>query len=351
MTETTDSAVQAQALIREVLGRLALGYHMSEIQAEEVFDIIMSGWATPAQLGALLMALRVRGETVEEITGAARVLRARAVTVTAPPGAVDTCGTGGSAAKTYNVSTTVALVVAGCGVPVAKHGNRAQSSLTGSADVLSTLGVKIVADVAVNEACLNQAGLCFMMAPLHHHAMRAVSDVRKELGTRTIFNLLGPLANPARIRRQVVGVFAEQWVKPMAEVLGRLGAEHAWVVHGTDGLDELTVTGPSLVAEWKDGAVRTFTVRPQDAGLSVSPPESLTGGNAQYNALALQKVLDGEIGAYRDIVLINSAAALIVAGRVETLADGVQLAARSIDGGAARAALKRLIEVSNGRNL
>jgi len=347
MSSENTPSLPAQALVREVIGRLALGVPMSEIQSEEVFEAIMAGAATPAQLGALLMAMRVRGETVDEITGAARVLRSRATTITAPEGAVDTCGTGGDGAKTYNISTAAALVVAGCGVPVAKHGNRALSSKSGSADVLAALGVNIEADMARTEACLDKAGVCFMMAPRHHQAMRSVAEVRQQLGTRTIFNLLGPLANPAGTRRQVVGVFDQQWVKPMAEVLGRLGAEHAWVVHGTDGLDELTVTGPSLVAEWKDGQVRTFTVSPADAGLPVSRAEELTGGDAQCNAEALKALLDGKRSAYRDIVVMNSAAALIVADKASTLAEGAGLAVHSIDSGQALAALDCLIAITN----
>ncbi len=337
----------SQALIREVLGRLAVGQTMSEDQTEEVFNVIMAGEATPAQVGGLLMALRVRGETVDEITGAARAMRSRALTVTAPEGAVDTCGTGGDGAGTYNISTAVAFVVAACGVPVAKHGNRASSSKSGSADVLAALGVKVDADLALVQKSLQEINLGFLMAPRHHQAMRNVAQVRVELGTRTLFNLLGPLANPAGIKRQVVGVFAKHWVKPMAEVLGRLGAEHAWVVHGSDGLDELTITGPSMIAEWKEGAVKTFAINPSDAGLAVSDGTALKGGDAQYNARALIDLLDGAKGAYRDIVLLNAAAALIVAGKVSDLLAGTALAAQAIDGGKAKSVLKSLAEITN----
>jgi len=337
----------SQALIREVLGRLAEGRTMSEDQTEEVFNVIMAGEATPAQVGGLLMALRVRGETVDEITGAARAMRSRALTITAPDGAVDTCGTGGDGAGTYNISTAVAFVVAACGVPVAKHGNRASSSKSGSADVLAALGVKVDADLALVQKSLTEINLGFLMAPRHHQAMRNVAPVRVELGTRTIFNLLGPLANPAGITRQVVGVFAKHWVKPMAEVLGRLGATHAWVVHGSDGLDELTITGPSFVAEWKDGAVSTFAIDPSHAGLTVSDGTALKGGDATFNAHALVTLLDGASGAYRDIVVLNAAAALIVAGKASDLRAGAAMAAQAIDSGAAKAVLKSLSEITN----
>lgn len=341
----------AQALVREVLGRLATGQAMSEVQSEEVFDAVMSGAATPAQVGALLMALRLRGETVDEITGAARALRSKALTITAPDGAIDTCGTGGDGLGTYNISTAVAFVVAACGVTVAKHGNRAATSKSGSADVLASLGVRIDADLALVRESLEQAGLGFLFAARHHAAMRHVAPIRSELGTRTIFNLLGPLANPAGTRRQMMGVYAERWVKPMAEVLGRLGAEHAWVVHGTDGLDELTTTGPSLVAEWKDGAVRTFTVTPAEAGLKTADPKDLKGGDAAVNAQALQRLLDGDHTAYRDIVLLNAAAALIVAGKARDLREGAAMAVQAIDSGAANAVLTKLVDITNREGL
>lgn len=341
----------AQALVREVLGRLATGQPMSEIQSEEVFDAVMSGAATPAQIGALLMALRVRGETVDEITGAARAMRSKALTITAPAGTIDTCGTGGDGSGTYNISTAVAFVVAACGVTVAKHGNRAATSKSGSADVLASLGVRIDADLALVQESLDVAKLGFLFAARHHAAMRHVAAIRGELGTRTIFNLLGPLANPAGTKRQVVGVFDERWVKPMAEVLGRLGADHAWVVHGADGLDELTTTGPSLVAEWKDGAIRTFTVTPAEAGLKVAAAADLKGGDSVTNAQALQRLLEGAHNAYRDIVLLNAAAALIVADKARDLADGVALAARAIDSGAANAVLTKLVDITNREGL
>jgi anthranilate phosphoribosyltransferase len=335
------------ALMKEVLGRLAVGHTMSEAQSEEVFEVIMSGNATPAQIGGLLMALRVRGETVEEITGAARIMRAKALGMAAPPGAVDTCGTGGDGSGTFNISTASAFVVAGCGVPVAKHGNRALSSKSGSADVLAALGIKVDADMALVKESLWENNLGFLMAPRHHNAMRHVAGPRVELGTRTIFNLLGPLSNPAGTRFQIVGVFASQWVEPVAEVLGRLGLERAWVVHGRDGLDELSTTAPSLVAEWKDGQVNSFEIRPEDAGLSRARPEDLKGGDAAVNAAALRSLLAGAKGAYRDIVLLNAAATLIVAGKAGDLKDGVALAADSIDSGKARTVLERMVAITN----
>src|SRR5215813_8964808 len=252
--------------LKPLLAHVAMGRGLSEAQAEAAFDIIMSGNATQSQIGAFLMALRVRGETVEEFTGAARIMRAKAVQIDAPPGTIDTCGTGGDSSGSFNISTASALVVAGCGVPVAKHGNRALSSKSGSADVLKALGVNIDADFAIVRRCLWEIGLGFLMAPRHHSATRHVAPTRVELGTRTIFNLLGPLSSPAKARRQLVGVFALQWVRPMAEVLGRLGSERAWVVHGA-GLDELTTTGTTTIAAFEGGEVRTFEVVPEDFGL------------------------------------------------------------------------------------
>ncbi len=333
--------------MKALLARVAAGQVLSEAEAESAFDIIMSGDATPAQIGGFLMALRVRGETVDEITGAARIMRAKAAHIEAPPGAIDTCGTGGDAAGTYNISTAAALLIAACGVPVAKHGNRALSSKSGSADVLAALGVKIDADMSLVRECLWNGHIGFLMAPRHHAAMRHVAGVRVELATRTLFNLLGPLSNPAGAKRQIVGVFSEQWVVPLAEVLGRLGAERAWVMHGSDGLDELTTTGPSQVAEWRDGAVHRFTVTPEAVGLAMASPADLKGGDALHNAAALTRLLDREPGPYRDIVLLNAAAGLVVADQVPSLAAGVERAARAIDSGAARATLETLIAITN----
>jgi len=333
--------------LKQMIGRVATGQPLTRPEAEEAFDIIMSGNATPAQIGGFLMALRVRGETVDEITGAARVMRAKMLPVEAPAGTIDTCGTGGDGVGTYNVSTAVALVLAACGVPVAKHGNRALSSKSGAADVLGALGVNIDADLRLVAKSLAEAGICFLMAPRHHSAMRHVGPTRVELGTRTIFNLLGPLSNPAKVRRQVIGVFSPDWVEPLAKVLGDLGHEHAWVVHGADGLDELSTTGPSRVAELKDGAVRCFEVAPADAGVPTGRLEDLKGGDAAVNAAALTALLAGEPSAYRDIVVLNAAAALIVADRAGDLMDGARLAAEAIDSGRARGTLARLVAVTN----
>ena len=336
----------ATADLKALLAHVAQGRSLSESEAEAAFDIIMSGDATPSQMGAFLMALRVRGETVDEITGAARIMRAKAVGIDAPPGTIDTCGTGGDSSGSFNISTASALVVAGCGVPVAKHGNRALSSKSGSADVLTALGVNIDADLTIVRQCLWEVGLGFLMAPRHHSATRHVAPTRVELGTRTIFNLLGPLSSPAMARRQLVGVFAPEWVRPMAEVLGRLGAEHAWVVHG-DGLDELTTAGTTRVAAFADGKVKTFEVAPEDFGLPRARLEEIRGGEPQHNAELMRDLLGGAEGPLRDVVLLNSGAALLVAGRVPTVEAGIELAARSIDSSAAQRVLDELVTRTN----
>ncbi|HEX3883516.1 MAG TPA: anthranilate phosphoribosyltransferase [Stellaceae bacterium] len=332
--------------LRPTLAQVAAGKRLNEAEAEAAFNIIMSGDATASQMGAFLMALRVRGETVDEITGAARIMRSKAVAITAPPGTIDTCGTGGDGSGTFNVSTAAALVAAGCGVPVAKHGNRALSSKSGSADVLTALGVNIDCEMATVQRCLDEVGIGFLMAPRHHSATRHVAPTRVELATRTIFNLLGPLSNPAGARRQLVGVFAPEWVVPMAEVLGRLGAEHAWVVHGA-GLDEINTAAVTTVAEFKDGTVRSFEVAAEDGGLPRARLEDLKGGEPAHNAATMREVLGGTAGPLRDIVLMNGAAALIVAGKADGLRDGVRMAAGSIDSGAARRVLDRLVEETN----
>jgi len=331
---------------KKLLGKVADGNSLSEAESERAFDIMMSGDATPSQMGAFLMALRVRGETVEEITGAVRVMRAKAVHVTAPEGAMDVVGTGGDASGTYNVSTAAAIVVAGCGVPVAKHGNRAASSKSGAADVLSSLGVDIEADFEKVEQAIREANIGFLMAQRHHGAMRNVGPTRVELGTRTIFNILGPLSNPADVKRLLVGCFSRHWIEPMAEVLGKLGAERVWVVHGSDGLDELTTTGVSYVAEYRDGAISALEVTPADAGIAEARPEDLKGGTPEENAAALRALLDGEHGAYRDIVVYNAAAALLVAGKASDLREGAEQAAAAIDSGKAKAALDKLVAIA-----
>ena len=333
--------------MKALIGLVAGGEPLSEADAQAAFEVMMSGDATPAQIGGFLMALRVRGESVPEITGAARAMRAKAVAIKAPEGAIDTVGTGGDAAGTFNVSTASAIVVAGCGVPVAKHGNKAFTSKSGAADVLAALGVNLDADFSLVERALHEAKICFMMAPRHHGAMRHVAGPRVELGTRTIFNILGPISNPAGVRRQLVGVFARHWLEPIATVLGKLGSERAWIVHGSDGLDEVTLTGPTHVAELKDGQVRSFEVRPEDAGLPVCRPDDLKGGDPEENAAVMRALLAGEAGPIRDFVLINAGAALIVAGRAGDLKEGAALAAESIDSGKARAALDKLVAISN----
>ena len=333
--------------IRALIAHVAGGNSLSVEQAERAFDIMMAGEATPAQMGGLLMALRVRGETVDEITGGAKAMRARAETIDAPEGAIDTCGTGGDAKGTFNVSTGAAIVAAACGVPVAKHGNRALSSKSGSADVLTSLGVNIDAEMALVKHSLWKANIGFLMAPRHHGAMRHVAPTRVELGTRTIFNLLGPLSNPAGAKRQLIGVFDGIWAEPMAEVLRNLGSERVWVVHGSDGTDELTTTGSSDVVELCDGELRRFEVTPEEAGLTRASLEAIKGGDGDENARTMAAVLDGAPGPIRDIVLLNSAAALIVAGRVENLRDGVTVAAKAVDMGAARATLNELVAISN----
>ncbi len=333
---------------KALLAHAATGVALSRDQATQAFDIIMSGDATPAQIGAFLMALRVRGETVDEITAAATVMRAKALAVDAPPDSIDTCGTGGDAKGTYNVSTATAFVLAACGVPVAKHGNRALSSKTGAADVLTALGVNIDADMSLVRQSLWDNNIGFLMAPRHHSAMRHVGPVRVELATRTIFNLLGPLSSPAQVKHQLVGVFAPEWVEPMAHVLGNLGLTHAWVVHGAGGLDELSTLGPSQVAELKNGAVQTFEVTPADAGVATATMADLKGGEAAENAAALRAVLEGAAGPFRDIVVLNAAAALIVAGMAADLATGAAMAAEALDTGTALARLDRMVEITNG---
>ena len=333
--------------MKSLLAKLATGAALSLDDSRAAFEIMMSGAASPDQTGAFLMGLRVRGETVDEITGAAMVMREKALAIDAPPGAIDTCGTGGDATGTFNISTGAALVVAACGVPVAKHGNKAMSSKSGSADVLVALGVNIDADMALVREALWHAGIGFLMAPRHHDAMRHVGPVRVALGTRTIFNLLGPLSNPAGAKRQLIGVFDRKWARPMAEVLGKLGSEKVWVVHGDDGMDELTTTGPSQVAELKDGHVTTFEVTPEDAGLARATLDDLKGGDPETNAAAIRELLDGKPGPYRDIVLLNAAGALIVADKAGDLKSGVALAAEAVDGGRGRAVLEQLIEITN----
>ncbi len=346
----SDAASPADGDLKDLQSAIAVvakGGTLSQDQAAKAFEQIMSGAATEAQVGALLLGLHVRGETIDEIAGAARVLRAKALSVRAPEGAIDTCGTGGDAKGTHNISTCAAFVVAGAGVPVAKHGNRSISSRSGSADVLSALGVNLDCGPAVIEACIARCGLGFMFAPAHHAAMRHVGKVRGELGVRTIFNLLGPLANPAATKYQLVGVFDEKWVEPVANVLGVLGVERAWVVHGADGLDELTTTTVSHVAVLDRGKVATFRISPGNAGIPEAKPHDLVGGDATENASHIRAVLQGNEGPLRDVVLLNAGAALLVAGKAGTLREGVALAADSIDKGNAYKVLEALAQLSH----
>ena len=333
--------------LKRLMHKVAAAQVLDEDEMARALESMTSGAASPVQMGAFLMALRVRGETVGEITGAARLMRERMTPVEAPPGTVDIVGTGGDNHGTYNVSTCAALVAAGAGVPVAKHGNRSVSSLSGASDVLSALGVRLDVGPAVISRAIMTAGVGFMWAPMHHSSMKNWAPVRAELGIRTIFNMLGPLCNPAGVKAQVLGVFDAGWVEPLAHVMKNLGSEHVWVVHGADGLDELTTTGVTKVAELKDGDITVFEVTPEDAGLNRSPLASLKGGDANTNAAAIRDVLGGEPGPFRDIVLLNAAAALIVGGKAANLIDGVERAARAIDSGAAQTALDKLVAVTN----
>lgn len=333
--------------MKPVIASLASGATLSRAKSEEAFDQMLSGEATPAQIAAFLMALRVRGETVDEITGAVAAMRAKMLRVSAPASAMDLVGTGGDNSGSYNVSTLASLIVASCGVPVAKHGNRALSSKSGAADILTALGVKVGLDAEGVERCIKDAGVGFMFAPTHHAAMRHVGPVRVELGTRTIFNLLGPLSNPAGVTRQLVGAYSDQWLKPMIETLKTLGSTHVWAVHGTDGLDEITTTTETKVIELKDGLMREFVVTPEDAGLNRATPEALKGGDATHNAKALMAVLAGEKSAYRDIAVINAGAALVIAQKAKSLREGVKQAEHAIDSGATKATLEQLIKASN----
>ena len=333
--------------MKTFIGKVADGGSLNETEAAQAFDIIMSGEATDVQIGAFLLALRVRGETVEEITGAARTMRAKATGVQAPQGAIDIVGTGGDAKGTYNISTCTALVAAGAGALVAKHGSKAVSSKSGASDVLEALGVKLGIAPELVTQCVNHANVGFMFAPAHHSAMKHVMPARAQLATRTIFNLLGPLTNPAGVKSQLMGVYAKDWVEPLANVLKQLGSDHVWVVHGSDGMDELTTTGISYVSELKNGVVSNFTISPQDAGLAEAKPEDLIGGDAAHNAKAIRDVLDGNPGPFRDVVILNAAAALIVADKAQLIEDGAALATRSIDSGAAKSALDKLVATSN----
>ena len=320
---------------------------LTRAQAEEAFNIIMEGKATPAQTGGFLMALRTRGETVDEYTAAAAVMRAKFLPVKAPVGTMDIVGTGGDGKSIFNISTACALVAAGAGVTVAKHGNRGLSSKSGSADALTLSGVNVMVTAKVAQRALDQAGICFMMAPMHHPAMKHVMPARIELGTRTIFNILGPLTNPAGVKRQLTGAFARDLIRPMAEVLQQLGSEKAWLVHGSDGTDKISIAGVTWVAALENGKITEYEINPEDAGLPVHPLEAIVGGTPEFNAAALGALLDGEKSAYRDSVLLNSAAAFVIADKAYNLKQGVEIAAESIDSGKARKKLALLAKITS----
>ena len=334
--------------IKSALNRIAQGKDLTGTEMREVMEAIMSGEATPSQIGAFLMGMRVKGETVGEIAAAVSIMRRKMVPVEAPEDAIDIVGTGGDGAGTLNISTGASLVVAGAGVPVAKHGNRALSSKSGSAEALQALGIRLDLSPEEISNCIAQAGIGFMFAPNHHPAMKHVGPTRMEMGTRTMFNLLGPQANPAGVRRYVLGVFDNEWVEPVAAALLANQAKSAWVVHGDSGLDELSTTGPSFVSQIKEGNLTAFEVTPEEAGLPRAALNDIVGGDPEHNAGELRKLLDGVKGPYRDIVLLNAAAAFIVADKVETLKDGVALGAETIDSGKAKATLDKLIKVSGG---
>lgn len=334
--------------LKPTLALIAEGKPLTRADAETAFTTIMEGRAEDAQIGAFLMGLRVRGETVEEIAAGAAVMRAKATKVSAPAGAIDTCGTGGDAKGTYNISTAASFIVAAYDVPVAKHGNRALSSKSGASQVLEELGVKVGIPAEDVSRCIDEAGIGFMFAPAHHSAMKHVGPIRVSLGHRTIFNLLGPLSNPAGTKRQLIGVFAKEWVEPMAHVLNALGSQRVLIAHGSDGLDELTTTGESYLAELKDGKVTTSTLVPEDVGLPRANLDDLIGGTPQENAVALRAVLNGEKGPYRDIVALNAGAALMVADKAPSIAEGVKLAQTALDDGRALTRLEALVKASNG---
>ncbi|NCF78804.1 MAG: anthranilate phosphoribosyltransferase [Alphaproteobacteria bacterium] len=329
--------------LKPILNILQEGRPLTTAEATRAFEIILNGEAEVSQIGAFIGMLRVRGETVDEIAAGVNVMRSNALKVIVPTHVLDTCGTGGDGSGSYNISTAVALVAAACGAYVAKHGTLAQTSKSGSSDVLEALGVKLSLSPDALEQCINDVGIGFLFAPNHHSAMRHVAPIRKELAFRSIFNLLGPLSNPAGANRQLLGVFGKEWVEPLAYVLKELGSERAGVVHGSDGMDELTTTGPSTVAELRKGQVSAFEVTPEDAGLERAKPEDLVGGTPEENATAMTTLLDGAEGAYRDIVLLNTAAALIVCNKAESLKEGAEMAALAIDDGGAKAVLANLV--------
>ena len=333
--------------LKPLIDKAANGQPLTAQEAETAFDVMMSGQATPSQIGGFLMALRVRGETVDEITGAVRTMRAKMTRVNAPADAMDIVGTGGDGSGSYNISTCSAIVAAGAGLSIAKHGNRSLSSKSGAADTLAALGVNIEASPELISKCITEAGVGFMFAPAHHAAMRHVGPSRVELGTRTIFNLLGPLSNPAGVSQQIVGVFSKAWVEPLAHVLKQLGSDRVWVTHGEGGLDEITPTGTTWVSELKDGKITSFEIQPEDAGIKRWTLDDLKGGEPEENAVALRQVLQGAQNAFRDASIMTAGAALLVAGKADDLKSGTALAAAAIDDGRALKALEKLVQVSN----
>lgn len=334
-------------MIKESINILIGGMDLSESEMALVMNEIMEGKATDAQIGAFLTALRCKGESVSEITGAARVMREKATRITAPEGTLDTCGTGGDMAGTFNISTMTAILVSACGVPVAKHGNRSVSSKSGSADVLEALGIKIDLEAPKVEKCLSEIGFGFLFAPLFHPAMKFAIGPRRELGVRTIFNILGPITNPAGAKRQVLGVFSDKLTEPLCRVLGNLGAEDAMVVHGQDGLDEITITDGTRVSRLRDGTIENLIVSPEDFGMKRGSLAQIAGGNADENAAIVGKVFGGEKGAKRDVLLMNASAALLVAGKTDNLQEGASIAAEAVDSGAASAKLQDIIKITN----
>ncbi|MGX5666020.1 anthranilate phosphoribosyltransferase [Rhizobium daejeonense] len=332
--------------LKPFIAKIAARQALTRQEASDAFEVMMSGEASMAQIGGFLMALRVRGETVDEIAGAVSIMRSKMVSVEAPEDSIDIVGTGGDGSNTYNISTLASLIVAGAGVPVAKHGNKALSSKSGTADALSQLGVKLDIDPETISRCIREAGIGFMFAQIHHPAMRHVGPARVELGTRTIFNIVGPLSSPANVKRQLFGVYSPEWLLPGAEALRDLGLTSAWVVHGS-GLDEVTTTGPTQVAALKNGEITAFELTPDDFGVATVSIEAIRGGDGVVNAAALREVLSGAKNAYRDVALCNAAASLVVAGRVDNVRDGMAVASQALDSGSAAAALDKLIEVSN----
>ncbi len=336
--------------LKSALQKLSTGADLSANEMSDALDFIMEGQATDAQIGGFLMGLRVKGESVEEIASAVALLRQKMVGVVAPADAMDIVGTGGDGAGTFNISTATALVVASAGVPVAKHGNKALSSKSGSSEALQALGVKLDLEAEEISNCIEKAGIGFMFAPNHHPAMRHVGPARAQMGVRTMFNLLGPQSNPAGVKRYLLGVYAKEWVEPVAASLLTNGVTSAWVVHGSDGLDEITTVGATYVSAIENGKLRSFEVSPQDVGLSQANPQSLVGGDPVHNAKAIVALFEGEKGAYRDIVLMNAGAALLIGGKVDSHLAGVSLAANLIDNGTTLETLNRLVAVSNGQN-